>query len=188
MLVGFALLLGFSLCADPVVLSCRKPLEVQVMDAPAGSELLAPAGGCLWFIDSTITIRRPRITIRGVHAQLKDGLAKAIFQVMAEGFSIYDFVLAGNDGTIFDKLRHSLLVVRASDFHIERGQLINSTRDGISIIPPNEHGPPINGGSVRDIVGMQKTVEKLFPFLLRKKTDERPKTSLSRTSEPTDLL
>ncbi|KAJ8903047.1 hypothetical protein NDN08_006362 [Rhodosorus marinus] len=158
-LVAFALLLGVSRCADPIVLDCRIPLKEQVKDAPAGSELLAPAGGCLWFIESSILISRPGITIRGVHAQLKDGLAMTVFNVVAEGFSIYDFVLIGNHGTVLDKLRESLLVVRASDFHIERGQLINSARDGITIVPPHDDGPDIDGGFVRDIVGMHNSRE-----------------------------
>ncbi|KAJ8900704.1 hypothetical protein NDN08_000005 [Rhodosorus marinus] len=152
--VSFSLSYGVSEASDPIILDCRTELRDQVVAAPAGSELIAPAGGCEWVIEKTITVNTNDITIRGVHAKLRDGLAKMILVVNGDGFTMFDCVLTGNRGTIYKKQRRSLLSLRGSGFHIQRGRFINSTRDGISIAQKAYSTTVIDGGVVRDIVGI----------------------------------
>jgi len=152
-LLTLGLCIGIALGANPIVLDCATPLRDQITSAPADSELLAPAGGCEWAVFRTIKISQPGIILRGVNVRLQAGYARTIFAVEGDRFSMYDFVLTGNRGSIWDKLRQSMVVLRGSNFHLERGQLINSSRDGISVGTSKTRD--IDGGVIRDILGIR---------------------------------
>lgn len=145
---------GVSVAADPILLDCRKALKWQIQAAPEGSELIAPAGDCEWVIEKSIIVNVNDITIRGLHARVRDGFVTGILIVNGNGFRMFDCVLTGNRGTIYKRQRRSLLKLRGSGFHIQRAHFINSSRDGIGICHGTKTTTDIDCGVVRDIIGV----------------------------------
>ncbi|KAJ8903430.1 hypothetical protein NDN08_004538 [Rhodosorus marinus] len=150
-----SLLTRVQVTAEVIELECKEDLRDQVWRAPAGSELVA-SEGCVWQTNTSVQVHRP-MTIRGVRVRLMPGIRrKPAIWVASKGVSITDFILIGNKGTIPQSQRQSLLWVSAGNFILERGRLVNSSRDGIMVhasrsskIDPE----PVRNGVIRDITG-----------------------------------
>jgi len=151
-----SLLTTVQVASEVTELECKEDLRDQVWRAPAESELVA-SEGCVWETNRSVQVHRP-MTIRGVRVRLVPGIGKkpAIW-VASKGVTITDFTLIGNKGTIPESHRQSLLWVSAGNFTIERGRLVNSTRDGIMVhaIRSSKITPePVENGVIRDITGI----------------------------------
>ncbi|KAJ8903137.1 hypothetical protein NDN08_004249 [Rhodosorus marinus] len=152
-----SMLLGlFALCAscawaETITLKCDEELRAQVQGAEAGNVLLA-GGGCMWTIDKPVRVSVP-LTIRGVHARVKNGKFIPIFDVRGDNVTITDCRLVGNFGTIFETRRRPLIYARGSNFVMERLKFFKGSKDGIEVVPRNSQTNPIRNGLIRDIVG-----------------------------------
>jgi hypothetical protein len=103
-------------------------------------------------ISVPISIRKA-VTVVGLHARLPEKLsATPLLIIEAKGVAITDFELVGNADSVPQKERAPLVIIRAGDFRVERGQFINSSKDGV-MIDADEAKEDIVGGIVRDIVG-----------------------------------
>jgi hypothetical protein len=99
-----------------------------------------------------VTIRKP-LTVVGLHARLPEKLSSTpLLIVESPGVAITDFELVGNADSVPQKERAPLMIIRAGDFRVERGQFLNSSKDGV-MIDADEATGDIVGGIVRDIVG-----------------------------------
>mmetsp|Transcript_917 Transcript_917/g.1408 ORF Transcript_917/g.1408 Transcript_917/m.1408 type:complete len:115 (+) Transcript_917:426-770(+) len=105
LVVAILLSSGVSVAANPIILDCRAELKEQIVAIPAGSELIAPAGGCEWVVSKTTILNTNNITLRGVHARMRDRFVRVVLIVNADGFRMFDCVFTGNRGTIFKKQR-----------------------------------------------------------------------------------
>ncbi|MFW5832126.1 MAG: hypothetical protein ACOCVA_07720 [Prolixibacteraceae bacterium] len=124
----------------------------QVIDkAPKHSTIICNRNRQLT-IAVPIIINKP-LTLKGLNARLPENLGKsAILEVKSKGVAITDFELRGNAATVSQSERAALIKVFFGDFRIERGFVENSSKEGIEV-DPQEFPEPIEGGTIRDIVG-----------------------------------
>uniref|UniRef100_A0A7S0BUE4 Right handed beta helix domain-containing protein n=1 Tax=Rhodosorus marinus TaxID=101924 RepID=A0A7S0BUE4_9RHOD len=135
-----------------IQLNCLTSLKYQLEKAPWGATMESP-GNCEWIVAKTIYIKKP-ITIRGVHARLKIGVGKTVLmKVMAKGFKLYNFVFTGNQESVTQKQRASLLHITRGGFRVRKGVVRNSSRDGITVYPNRQKPTVIIGGEISDIEG-----------------------------------
>jgi len=147
-----ALLASRSSDGRVIQLNCWKSLKYQLEKAPWGATMVS-SGNCEWLVTNTIYIKKP-ITIRGVKARLKQGIGKTVLmKVMAQDFQLYDFVFTGNQASVRQKQRASLLHITRGRFRVRRGTVRNSSRDGITVYPNRQKPFPIVGGEISDIEG-----------------------------------
>mmetsp|Transcript_14734 Transcript_14734/g.59889 ORF Transcript_14734/g.59889 Transcript_14734/m.59889 type:complete len:735 (-) Transcript_14734:203-2407(-) len=106
----------------------------------------------MWTIDKPVRVSVP-LTIRGVHARVKNGRFIPVFDVRGDNVTITDCQLVGNFGTIFETRRRPLIYARGSNFVLERLKFFKGSKDGIEVIPRNSHTNKIRNGLIRDIVG-----------------------------------
>lgn len=100
-----------------------------------------------------LVVRKP-LTLQGLCARLPEKLGNTpLVIVESEGVAFTDFELTGNRDSVDQKDRCALLIVRGGGFRVERGEFINSSKDGVMIDGPEVKGRDIVGGVVRDIVG-----------------------------------
>ena len=151
-----AVLLLVALQADPA--SGPSTMEVTQADLQAAIDW-APSN-CIVRCDpnrtftlaTPVTIRKP-LTLVGLRARLPEKLGSTpLIIVQAEGVSVTDFELTGNADSVPQSERAPLLVIHASAFRVERGQFLNSSKDGVMIDGDGSKGD-IVGGVVRDVVG-----------------------------------
>jgi hypothetical protein len=133
-----------SLTALILILSCLVPTEhaaeiipvkarelPQVIDAAPPHAVIMCDRNQTLVLSTPITIRKP-LTLVGLNARLPEKLGKtSLVLVETSGVSVTDFVLTGNADTVPQKDRAPLLVIHAGDFRVERGQFINSSKDGV---------------------------------------------------------
>ncbi len=104
-------------------------------------------------LSTPLQIRKP-LTIQGLNASLPENLGNTPLMIVeADGVSVTDFEFRGNCDSVPQKDRCALLVVRASNFRVERGVFVNSSKDGVMIDGPEVKDKDIVGGTLRDIVG-----------------------------------
>ncbi len=79
-------------------------------------------------LDEPLIVRKP-LTLRGLNLLLPDSLGKtALLEVEATHVIITDFVMEGNAATVSQQERAPLLVIKANDFTVERGEFYNSSK------------------------------------------------------------
>ena len=101
-------------------------------------------------LSTPLLVRKPLI-LRGLNLLLPDSLGDTpLLEVEAAHVVITDFVMTGNAATVSQQERAPLLVIKANDFTVERGQFYNSSKEGISI---EADTLDVVGGVVRDILG-----------------------------------
>ncbi len=124
----------------------------QVINAAPSNAVIRCDPNTVLVVSNTITVSKP-LTLAGLNARLPEKLSGTpLLVVAAKGVSITDFVLTANADSVPQKERAPLLIVRAGEFRIERGQFNNSSKDGVMIDADASDGD-IVGGVVRDIVG-----------------------------------
>ena len=100
-----------------------------------------------------VRIRKP-LTLVGLRARLPEKLGSTpLLVVEARGVAVTDFELTGNADSVPQNERAPLLVIHAGDFRVERGQFLNSSKDGVMIDGDGSKDEDIVGGVVRDVVG-----------------------------------
>lgn len=125
----------------------------QTLDAaPTNSVVLCnPNEQLTWTMP--LFIRKP-LTVRGLNARLPEKQGKTSLVIIeAPGVTFTDFVLTGNGDSVPQEKRAPLVRIEAGNFHIERGELINSSKDGVLIEGGAVKEGDMVGGVVRDIVG-----------------------------------
>ncbi|OVE79610.1 hypothetical protein BVY01_02005, partial [bacterium I07] len=131
--------------------------QKSIDEAPAHAELIFDSGQ-ITTLKQTLVVNKPLI-LRGIHASLPNGLEETpIIEIHARGVTLTDFKLYGNRGTVRMHGRRPLMIIQAGGFHIERGELINSAKDGILLIPFPDSSS-IVGGVFRDLVGRDNVVD-----------------------------
>src|SRR5436190_7728039 len=125
----------------------------QVIDSAPANSIVQCDPNRLMTLSVPVAIRKP-LTLVGLHARLPDKLGKtSLVVVEAKGVTVTDFELIGNADSVAQNERAPLLVIHAGDFRVERGRMINSSKDGIQISADSLQGEDLIGGVVRDIVG-----------------------------------
>lgn len=107
-------------------------------------------------ISTPVVIRKP-LTLQGLNARLPDSLKTPLIIVESEGFQFYDFELTGNKQSVDRKNKKPLVIIHHGKFRIENGRIVNSSKDGFSIIPTD--GGTIEGGIIRDVIGINNRVD-----------------------------
>lgn len=103
-------------------------------------------------VAKTVVVRRP-LTLVGLRARLREKLGGTpLLRVEAPGFSLLDFQLTGNGDSVSQDERAPLVLIQRGDFRVERGVLLNSSKDGIAI-SATDSPEDVVGGVVRDLVG-----------------------------------
>ena len=124
----------------------------QVLDAAPSNAVVQCDPNNQLVISKPVAIRKP-LALAGLRARLPEKLGKtSLVVVEAKGVAVTDFEFVGNADSVPQSDRAPLLIVRAGDFRVERGQFINSSKDGV-MIDADESAEDIVGGVVRDIVG-----------------------------------
>ena len=128
-------------------------LDLQaIVDAAPSNSVVQCDPNQVLTLSSPVTIRKP-IILAGLRAQLPEKLGNsALIVVEAPGVAVTDFEFVGNADTVPQNERSPLLIIRAGDFRVERGQFLHSSKDGVMIDADLSSGD-IVGGVVRDIVG-----------------------------------
>lgn len=104
-------------------------------------------------LSTPVIIRNP-MTLVGLRARLPEKLGNtSLLIVEAKGVTVTDFELTGNAESVPQSERAPLMVIHAGDFRVERGQFLNSSKDGVMIDGDGSKDEDITGGVVRDIVG-----------------------------------
>ncbi len=130
-----------------------RDLQTVIDNAPPNSIVICDRNRQIT-LSVPVTVHKP-LTLRGINARLPDKLGKTpLLIVTAEGVTISDFELHGNLDTVTQEERAPLLVIRASNFRVENGLTINSSKDGILISGDSKEDGDLVGGVVRDIVGI----------------------------------
>ncbi|GMU20921.1 MAG: hypothetical protein AMXMBFR13_10170 [Phycisphaerae bacterium] len=125
----------------------------QVIDAAAPNSSVQCDPNQQLTRSAPLRIDKP-LTLRGLNARLPAKLGNTTLVVVtAPGVTVSDFVLTGNGDTVSQDDRAALMIVGASDFRIERGRFVNSSKDGVMIRGGVVDQNDIVGGVVRDIVG-----------------------------------
>jgi hypothetical protein len=125
----------------------------QVFDAAPDHSTIQCNRNRVVTLSAPLVIRKP-LNVQGLNAELPAALGKTpLVVVEADGVSFTDFFLRGNADTVDQKDRSPLLVVRASNFRVERGEFVNSSKDGLCIDGAGVPDKDIVNGIVRDIVG-----------------------------------
>jgi len=125
----------------------------QVLDAAPSNAVVRCDPNQTLTLSVPVTIRKP-LTLVGLHARLPARLGNSPLVVIeAKGVAVTDFELTGNADSVAQEERAPLLVVHAGDFRVERGRLINSSKDGIMIDGDGSKDEDLVGGVVRDILG-----------------------------------
>ncbi|KAJ8903429.1 hypothetical protein NDN08_004537 [Rhodosorus marinus] len=133
-------------------LDCNRDFQTQVRNAPEGAELVGSMD-CTFTLSQEVQIGKP-LRIRNFRAQLRPGLGNtAAMIISSRGVQLFDFELIGNKDTVSFEDRESLLRVNAGGFSIINGTFVNSSRDGITVVPVGSTRTPITGGSIRNIYG-----------------------------------
>ncbi len=82
-------------------------------------------------LSAPVTIRKP-LTLLGLNARLPDKLGSTpLLVVEAGGVTVADFALTGNADSVPQSERAPLLIIHAGEFRVERGRMVNSSKDGI---------------------------------------------------------
>ncbi|MFZ5833139.1 MAG: hypothetical protein ACOY3P_23885 [Planctomycetota bacterium] len=163
-MIGIGILLGFAMLASPAGAQSdapQQPLVIefrgddlqQVIDeAPSGATIQCNPARELT-LSRPITISKP-LTLRGLSARLPEKLGGApLVIIQADGVTLTDFELRGNGDSVPQKNRAPLVEVRADRFHVARGLLLNSSKDGVMIQGSAKPDGDLVGGVVRDLVG-----------------------------------
>jgi hypothetical protein len=142
-------------CISPtqaeIVYAGERDLQQVIENAPPNTVIRCDPNQTLT-LSTPITIRKP-LKLVGLHARLPERLSSTpLVIVEAKGVAVTDFKLIGNADSVPQSERAPLLIVRAGDFRVERGQFINSSKDGV-MIDADTSTEDIVGGVVRDIVG-----------------------------------
>ncbi|KAJ8901153.1 hypothetical protein NDN08_005013 [Rhodosorus marinus] len=138
--------------AQVINLNCYGDLHMQVRNAPVGAELVGSTG-CTFTLSRAVKIMKP-LRIRNFRAQLRPGLGNtAAIVISSRGVQLIDFELIGNKHTVSFEDRESLLRINAGGFSIVSGAFVNSSRDGITVVPARSTRTAINAGSIRNIYG-----------------------------------
>jgi hypothetical protein len=107
-------------------------------------------------LTAPVRISKP-VTLWGLNARLPEKLGKTpLLVVAASGVAITNFKLRGNVDSVPQSERAPLIVIAAGDFRIEKGELIDSSKDGL-MISGDDAGSDIVGGVIRDLVGRRVT-------------------------------
>ena len=124
----------------------------KMIDAAKSNSIVQCDPNQQWTLSTPVKIRKP-LTLLGLRARLPEKLGSTpLVVVEAKGVTIADFELVGNAESVPQKDRAPLLIISAGDFRVERGQFINSSKDGV-MIDGDGLKEDIVGGVVRDIVG-----------------------------------
>jgi hypothetical protein len=142
--------------ASEVVQVNQRDLQQVIDSAPSNSIVQCDPNQPIT-LSVPVTIRKP-LTLVGLHARLPENLGLTpLLVVEAKGVAVTDFKLVGNAESVPQKDRAPLLIIHAGDFRVERGQFLNSSKDGVMIDGDGPTNAPISedivGGVVRDIVG-----------------------------------
>ncbi len=126
-------------------------LQGAVDRAQPGDTLLADPQHEI-ILSKSVLIDKP-LTLLGLRAKLAPKLGSTqLIIVTADDFRFADFHLSGNNASVSQAERASLIQIRGSRFVVERGICKDSAKDGIEITIV-EGGRDVRDGVIRDIVG-----------------------------------
>lgn len=126
-------------------------LQQALDDAPPNSVVVFNPNEQL-ILSNSLNVNKA-LTLRGLNARLPEKLGKSpLVTVQANGVTIEDFQLYGNTESVGQDERAPLIYIKASDFRVQHGLVVNSSRHGIYAAPDEKTGD-LYGGVIRDIVG-----------------------------------
>ncbi|MEI9865042.1 MAG: hypothetical protein WDN00_10905 [Limisphaerales bacterium] len=160
-LVSLGLASGISISRAQMNPASASP---QIIDAATSTDLqqtldAAPPNSVIVFnpnqqliLSAPLKVNQP-LTLRGLNARLPEKLGKSpLVTVTASGVTIEDFQLYGNTESVGQEERAPLIYIQASDFRVQHGLVVNSSRHGI-YAAPDQKTDDLYGGVIRDIVG-----------------------------------
>jgi hypothetical protein len=154
-LVAFAVVHStIMLAGDPetIIHVGQRDLQQVIDAAPSNATIQCDPNRILTSAVSII-IRKP-ITLGGLRARLPEKLGNtSLVVVESKGVAVTDFELTGNADSVPQSERAPLMAVFHGDFRIERGNFLNSSKDGVMIDGDRLKDGDLVGGIVRDIVG-----------------------------------
>ena len=137
--------------ADSIIEVGERDLQTVIDAAPSNSVVRCDPNRILT-LSSPVMVRKP-LTLAGLRARLPEKLGNSSLVIVeAKGVAVTDFEFTGNADSVPQNERAPLLVIRAGEFRVERGNFLNSSKDGV-MIDGDGSNEDLVGGVVRDIIG-----------------------------------